>query len=527
MKFDWVQGIRKYAAALLSGSAWRSERDVPRLQKFLHFWVLVWNSFSRNRCPARASALAYATLLALIPMLAVVISVTSSFLKTEGETSIDHFIVKFVANVMPRPVLNTNVQLDLTNAAGPGLLQDSPAATTNPAQPAVDSTARSHTMLPSTDQEIQAARARREIAHRIHEFIQNTRSSALGVTGTIALIVAAIAMLSQIETTFNDIWGAAEGRSLFMRVVLYWTVTSLGPILLALAVGLTTGPHWQSTQRLLTLMPLLGNLIFEFVPVLLLCLALALFYRTMPNTKVHWNAALVGGLVGGVFWHLNSLVSVLYVSRVVTNSRIYGSLGLVPVFMIGVYFAWWILLFGAQVAYAFQNRASFVEQAQVDSIDQRGRELLALRLLAWIGRRFLHGEPPVTVFEMAKELEVPTRLIQQIMQSLCTACLVIPAVRIETAYVPARPLGTISCHDIMVAMRASRGKPVATRQEPTASKIYAEFRRIERAEQEVASSVSLEALAEVSRLGVRPPAKSGFQPQRLPEKPGTERSLAE
>ena len=68
-----------------------------------------------------------------------------------------------------------------------------------------------------------------------------------------------------------------------------------------------------------------------------LCLTFAVIYVLIPNTKVHWDAALVGGLVGGVLFHLNNAVSVLYVSRVVSNSKIYGSLGLVPVFMVGLY----------------------------------------------------------------------------------------------------------------------------------------------------------------------------------------------
>ena len=111
-------------------------------------------------------------------------------------------------------------------------------------------------------------------------------------------------------------------------------------------------------------------------------------------------------------------MSVLYVSRVVSNSKIYGSLGLVPVFMIGLYFSWLILLFGAQVAYAYQNRASYLEEKQVENINQRGREFIALRLMTCIGQRFVQGEPPPSAVEIAEALAVPTRLVQQIMQTL-------------------------------------------------------------------------------------------------------------
>src|SRR6266700_5781271 len=93
--------LRKEAQALWEESDLASGAPLSKLQKFAHFWVLVWKSFTRNRCPARASALAYASLLALIPMLAVVMSVTSSVLKKEGEQRIDDFIVKFVSSVTP------------------------------------------------------------------------------------------------------------------------------------------------------------------------------------------------------------------------------------------------------------------------------------------------------------------------------------------------------------------------------------------------------------------------------------------
>src|SRR5690349_18310296 len=99
--------LRDDALALWNETNIGSQASLSKLQKFAHFWVLVWKSFTRNRCPARASALAYASLLALIPMLAVVVSVTSSILKKEGEQRIDDFIVKFVSSVTPPGMLNS------------------------------------------------------------------------------------------------------------------------------------------------------------------------------------------------------------------------------------------------------------------------------------------------------------------------------------------------------------------------------------------------------------------------------------
>ena len=111
---QWLEEARR----LLDGSEWRKEGK-PRLHRFLHFWVLVFQSFNRNRCPVHASSLAYATLLSLIPMLAVVVSVTSSFLKKQGEDRIDQFIVRLVATMTPPASLETNAApiITTTNAA--------------------------------------------------------------------------------------------------------------------------------------------------------------------------------------------------------------------------------------------------------------------------------------------------------------------------------------------------------------------------------------------------------------------------
>jgi membrane protein len=500
--------IRASARALLDERVLRSPTDLSKWHRFVHFWILVARSFARNRCPVRASAMAYTTVLALIPMLAVAVSITSGLLKKEGEESIDRFIVKLVANVTSAALVDKTAPGDAASTPSPerpsALATNLPMALasqpdTNRVASATPSYAGSTNDLPAFARHAEAVKARRAIARYIHQFIQNTRSGTLGVTGTALLVFVAIAMLTRVEETFNDIWGVARGRSWFVRIMLYWSIISLAPILLAVALGLATGPHLEATRRLLTTMPLMSSFVapvaFQVGPILVLGVTFALVYVLIPNTPVHWGAALVGGLVGGILFHLNNLLSVLYVSRVVSNTTMYGSLGLVPVFMIGLYFSWLILLFGAQVAYAYQNRLAYFEEKQVEAINQRGREFVALRLMTGIGQRFLAGEPPLAVAELAEALAVPTRLAQQVMQTLATARLVVEASGEEPTFVPARPLENITCHDILLAMRAGQGQELSTRDESTRQEIYGEFRRIEEAERQAASTVTVMALA--------------------------------
>jgi membrane protein len=510
-KISRFHQLRATAEAFLDESRLSSEVKVSRVRRFVHFWVLVWRSFVRNRCPIRASALAYATLLALVPMLAVVMSITTTFLKQEGEDRIDQFIVKFVDSMTPPATFGTN---EVAKAASLVADQEGSANDTNSAAaggvrliPEVANTQGTNAALPPLAQDERVTAARKAVAREIHDFIQNTRSGALGVTGSVLLIFAAISMLSRIEATFNDIWGVAQGRSWFMRIVLYWGVLSLAPLLLVVALGLATGPHLESTKRFLATLPVVGSFLFDFgfqfLPVVVLCLTFGAFYMLMPNAKVHWCAALIGGMVSGLLFHLNNLVNVLYVSRVVSNSKIYGSIALVPVFMIGLYISWLIVLFGAQVAYAFQNRAAYLEEKQVENINQRGREFIALRLMTLVGQRYLSGESPATVIELGNDLSVPSRLVRQIMQTLAAARLIVETAGTETAYLPARPMENITCHDILLALRATQGQELATRDEPTRPEVYGEFQRIQEAERQAADSVTMLALAHRAQAQLR------------------------
>ena len=467
---------------ILSGVQTGAENEFNRLERFAHFCVLVGKSFSRNRCPVRAAALSFTTLLALIPMLAVAIGITSSLLKSQGEEKIYRVIDQFVGTLVP-PGTNS---VTITNL--PASLPANPEG----GAPVV------------------SVSAQKEAAKWIHDFVQKTRSGALGTVGMLLLVFVAIRMLANIEATFNDIWGVTHGRSWLSRIVLYWTTITLGPLLLAGALGLASSPHLQATKGIVTSMPVIGGLIFELLPLVLLWLVFALIYQLVPHTKINFSAALVGGIVGGSLWHLNNVFGFLYVSRLASNSTIYGSLGLVPVLMAGIYFSWLILLFGAQVAYAFQNRRAYLQDKLLENVNQRGREFIALRLMTCIGQRFQLGQPPVTLSKISVELGIPTRLAQQVLQTLLTAQLVIEVGGKEAGYAPARPLENINAYDILHALRAGGGQPVPMRDEPGRAEVLGEFARIEEAEQQAASAITMLALVNraQSKLELAAPSKA-------------------
>ena len=440
----------------------------PWFLRFAHFWLLVGISFVRNRCPVRASALAYSTLLALIPMLAVVLSISASVLKSRGEEPIRQFIDKLVETIAP-----------YTSA-------DAKKIALNP-----------DAMFSSGAQHLAAVK-REEAVQKINEFINNTRSGAIGVTGTIALVAVAISMLMRIEATFNDIWGVTRSRSWYTQVLIYWATISLAPVLLIIALGLTGGQHFQATKGLLLEMPFVGGLLFKFLPIAVLCFVFAMLYQLMPNTPVRPAAAFAGGAVAAALWYLNNLLGVNFVSRVTSNNAIYGSLGMIPIFMIGLYLGWLILLFGGQVAYAFQNRQAYLQEKLAESVTQRGREFIALRLMTHVALQFHRGTLPPTIDQLAAALSVPSKLISQLVQTLEHARLLIEAGNHANGLTPARPLEQITAHHILQALRAGQGQEPVTTDDALRRIVRGEFDRIGDAERAVAGNVTMKELVERS-----------------------------
>jgi membrane protein len=490
----WWHRLCEGAEAFMRGQDLPSHAGVkaPWWRRAGWFLISVTHSFTDNRCPVRASALAYTTLLALVPMLAVAIGVSTSLLKTqEGQIQVKEMVDKFVAAMAP--------QLDLQVKS----TEDSRKEATPDATPQAASKSNRH-----------------EVAEKIFGFINNIQSGTLGATGVVGLIIIAISLLSTIEATFNDIWGVARGRSWILRVVYYWAAITLGPLILIVAIGLTTSEQFEASKQWVSTFPLVGRFLvaqgMSLLPYVVLSVAFWGFYLVMPNTRVQWQSALVGGLVGGCLWQLNNQFNVLYVSKVVTYSKIYGSFALLPVFLIGLYFSWLILLLGAQVAYSYQHREAYLQSRMTLNIDQQAREFIALRLMSCIALQFQTGEKPWTAQALALQLETPSILTQQILQNLVQSGLLVESKDLEPAYALARSLRQITCGQVLGAMRQGSGDGLPSGQEPSFDATQRAFESIVKAEQKAAAEIHLESLVpSVSLQSQTSPPLDPISPPRL------------
>ncbi|MBI1176353.1 YihY family inner membrane protein [bacterium] len=514
-----------------------------RLFSFLQFWELVVTGFISNRCPVRATALAYTTLLALIPLIAVTASISTGILKSQGEAPIKKVIDKLVEQVLPEAGTGSTNDVDkahqttTTSDAGDTTTDGLDSGQANPdakspneVQPTlaagdtnrVDQTgtnlaaANPNTTTTSTNAVVVNKQAKEKfkeavkavdrtlVVKFIDDSLQRVNSGGLGVTGMVGLIVVAIMLFSTIEATFNDIWGVARGRSWVSRIVQYWATVTLGPLIPVVVLSVNIGSELAWVQKImdkLYLGFLVQFLLEKALPIIILSFGFAFFYQLMPNTKVRWRAAFLGGLTGGILWQLNSAMNVTLVSKGVTYTKIYGSFAVIPVFLVGLYFSWLILLFGAQVAYAFQNRVAYLQEKEAQRINFLGKEHLALRIMTFVGKRFddIHGVAP-SVIDIAQALRISTRLVDDILKSMEAGGLVMEAHGngTETGYTLTRPLEKISCHDILMTLRTARGERTESVEDDAKKAIDEVFESVLLAEKSVSGKTSLQDL--IARL---------------------------
>jgi membrane protein len=174
----------------------------------------------------------------------------------------------------------------------------------------------------------------------------------IGAIGALLLIWAAIGLLVSFEDAANTIYRAPRGRGWIVRVGIYWTVLTLGPILLL--VLLYAAQFWVSHAEALPLIGPFFAFLGGFGSVAGSALALVLLYKLLPNTLVKWRPAMGGAVVAAVLWSVTKWGFGLYVSRALPYLKVYGAIGLVPLFLFWLYLNWLIILFGLEIAFTLQ-----------------------------------------------------------------------------------------------------------------------------------------------------------------------------
>ncbi|MEM0965783.1 MAG: YihY/virulence factor BrkB family protein [Verrucomicrobiota bacterium] len=431
-------GIR-LIPTLLEREIWSSGDDDPKNRRarsfaLLRILIIVWRGINGNKLFSQAAALSYYSLIGLGPLLAIGIMISSFLLKGDEQ---DNVIVEKLSQALifvAPPVSEWDLDED---ASTKGETKETNEESTESA--------------PSTaeDNEGVTKKINPSVINFIDQIVKSARSGTVGVVGSVALIVIVIQLITSIEKTFNGIWGVKRGRSWAQRIISYWTIASLGAVLSITAVTVLSASAAI-------------NLFNRFVPgveyedintwagpvisILLLTLVLAVFNRFFPHTSVHWRAAFYGGFIGSLLMLANHSLSFLYVHKVLRDQSLYGSVGIIPVLMFGLYLFWLIVLVSCQVAYAVQNANNLTNEEAWSNISPQTRESLALSCFLYVARKFLRYQEPPSTTEIANQLRVPAQLMNNCLSQLTSSGWIRPIEpnekdrQAETRFQPGLPL---------------------------------------------------------------------------------------
>ncbi len=173
-----------------------------------------------------------------------------------------------------------------------------------------------------------------------------SKAKGLSAVGAVLLFFTSASMMGLIERSFNQIWKVKRPRPVGQRVVIYWALVTLAPLLIGLSIT-ATSQLFLATSGLAKSVPFLSSLFYTFVSVSLTAGAYTLLYMMVPNRFVDWRDALWGGVVAAIAFEIAKRLFALFVRQFPTYSAVYGALAALPLFLMWIYLSWMITLMGA------------------------------------------------------------------------------------------------------------------------------------------------------------------------------------
>ncbi|MFA5632335.1 MAG: YihY/virulence factor BrkB family protein [Porticoccaceae bacterium] len=297
-----------------------------------------------------------------------------------------------------------------------------------------------------------------EIVTTILTFVENMKVGVLGSVGLAFLLYTVISLIQKIENAFNYVWQAKSERSLSRRFSDYLSVIMVGPVLVFSAMGVTASlmnsdlvQHVRDIEPFGTLLILVTSL----VPFILVVLAFSFVYMFVPNTQVKFTSAVVGAVVGGGLWQFTGMAFAQFAASSTKYAAIYSSFAILVLFMIWIYLSWLILLIGAQVAYYHQNPHQVRLSNQRLPLNGRFREQMALLVLYWITRHFVHDRKPLALEELSNLTRLSGERVGEILQQLQDRNLIAESSSEPPEFLLLHDPASLSVAELLVLLRES------------------------------------------------------------------------
>jgi len=248
-----------------------------------------------------------------------------------------------------------------------------------------------------------------EITNRIIDFVDNIKVTVLGSVGLALLFYTVVSLMQKIERAFNFTWRVSEQRPFSQRFSDYLSVILIGPVLVFSALGLTaTITNIEVVQNAMQVQ-LIGDLlqfIGRLIPYMLVIAAFTFIYIFVPNTKVKFKPALIGGVVAGILWETMGWSFAAFVVSSTKYTAIYSAFATLIILLIWLYVSWLILLIGGSIAFYVQRPEHRNLQSRILRLSNRMKEKLALMIMALIGQHYYQQREAWTLDRLSKKLKV-------------------------------------------------------------------------------------------------------------------------
>ncbi len=356
------------------------------------------DSFLENRCLSMASSLSYATVLSIVPLLAVAFSITKGLGMYDGP--------------MARDLL------------------------------------------------LQITAGRAEVADNILTYISNTNVKALGVIGGALLLFTAVSLIGTIESAFNAIWSVSKKRGMVSRFTNYLTLIFVCPVLIFTAISVTASAQSNAAVKWLLEISVVSQAYLAFLaalPYLVTWAAFFLIYKFLPNAKTGYKGALTGALAAGSMWQATQWVYIRYQVGAAKYNAIYGGFSQIPLLLAWLYVSWVIVLLGGQLAFAVEYYAEHVRELADAKFSHDDKVRMALLLMLVLTADMNERRRPRSLQALADLFSISEGLAGSLLAALAEKRLVTRTDADPPGYLPAAAPRSVSLAEIRAAV-ASAGE---------------------------------------------------------------------
>ncbi|MGK7396839.1 MAG: YihY/virulence factor BrkB family protein [Candidatus Cyclobacteriaceae bacterium M3_2C_046] len=331
--------------------------------KTLKVVLIAIKGYQDDKCPLRASALTFYSLLSIVPVLAMAFGIAKGF---GFEKGLDSFI---------RQNLST--------------------------------------------QEVVI----REVVGFADRMLENTQGGVIAGIGLLVLFWSVLQLLNNIEDSLNAIWQVKQARSMVKKLTDYLTIVLISPIFVFLSTSITAFVATQ-IQNFADMLPFSDFLapivafIIQLMSYVLIWLLLSFVYLILPNTRVNIPSALIAGILAGTVYQLVQWAYITFQIGVSRYSAIYGTFAALPLFLIWLQLSWLIFLFGAEISFAYQHVGKYKIEKEPVHLSIYQLRLISLLVVNLVIKRFIEEKDPYSMDDMAKDLQIPHHILKVVIDNL-------------------------------------------------------------------------------------------------------------